>query len=329
RFHSAEGFLLIGLILLLSAVMLAFGGLVPFLGEQLRTTSLRQNQTKALYLAQSGIMQAIYDFRFDGPGGIDDNDIRLGEYAVPSDLGAPGTADDDVFILGGEAADFLLAAMIPATFSTNSAGGACGGSQRHRLQNWALRNVLQTNTLPTGMLMRFSQVAVSWEPALPGEGLIRLDFNGTGADWISPGCAPVPSGSPPISIPAQTIPSSTIWGQNRMWFATTNMGSKDWIEIAFFMSDGSIRRARYVPDPRTASSASFTIKAVGEVRRGAFPFTTWRRLQAEYRLNDNDTNVNNLQEIGNITTDTALQLNPAAPAANQRPGLQELSQRQP
>jgi len=112
------------------------------------------------------------------------------------------------------------------------------------------------------------------------------------------------------------------------------MGNKDWIELAFIMrADGSVRRVRFLPLNHTGSSASFTIKSTGEVRQGAFPFifpsVVRRRLQAEYRLNDDDASVGNLQEVGNLITDTALLLTPAVPAADERPGYQELSQFSP
>ncbi len=318
---SPGGWLLVGLIVLISAVVLAMAGTTSLLTEHLRLINLRRHQTQAIYLAQAGIMQAIYDFRFDGPGSVDGQNIRLGEYPVPADTGAPGTSDDDVFILGGEAADFLLIAMIPGSLATTNAGGSCGSVARHRLENWTLRNVLQSSTPPDGMPISFSQMAVSWNPVGPGEGPVRIDLGGSSADWRSAGCAPVASGVP-IPLPQQTIvPGAPFWGTNRVWFATTTMHTKTWIELAVTLSDGSIRRARFLPANPTGSSASFTIKAVGEVRRGQFPFVAWRRLQAEYRLNDADPNVSNLQEIGRIASDPS--------PVGERPGFRELSRKQP
>jgi len=329
---TRAGWLLVGLIVLISTVIIALASVTFFLTAHLRTTSLRQNQTKAIYLAQAGVMQAIYDFRFDDSliAGTDTG-FRLGEYRA--DTGAFGPIgsfpSNNVFILGGQAADFLLAAMIPTTFSTPAAPGGCGGGTRHRLDTWTLRNVLLSNTSPDGMPLSFNQMAVSWFPVVGGEGVIRVDLNGTSLDWPSSGCTPAVSGTTVTLNATQTVSPNTLWGTNRIWFATTNMNTKTWIELAFFMSDGSTRRARYVPGSPLTSSASFTVKSVGEVRQGPFPFSVWRRLQAEYRLNDDDANVSNLQEIGNITSDTALLISPAAPVASQRPGYQELNQRSP
>jgi len=188
--QSSAGWLLVGLIVLISAVILALVGITFYLTEHLRTTSLRQNQTRAVYLAQAGVMQAIYDFRFDdNPGGpATDNGFRLGEYPVPTDTGVIGSyADDDVFILGGQAADFLLAAMIPATWTTDS---ICGGAKtRQILRNWTLRNVLLTastsptppDNLPDGMPVVITGLQISWEPD-NGERVYRVDLTGNAAD---------------------------------------------------------------------------------------------------------------------------------------------------
>ena len=322
---SSDGWLLAGLIVVISAVILALAGITFFLTEHVRVVSLRQNQTKAIYLAQAGVMQAIYDFRTSASG----NGFTPGTYdAVPGDSGAPGLGDDDVFILGGQGADFLLAAMIPATLgSTNSnpGGGCSGGTSRNRLESWTLRNVRLDSAIS------FSQIIVTWNAQTAGQGVVRLDFNGISADWTAPGCNPVASGVP-IPVPTQTINAGSSWGTNRVWFATSTMGGQTWIEIAFVMDDNpnppSTRRARFVVGNHTASSASFTIKSIGEVRSNSFPFTVWRRLQAEYRLNDADTNVSDLQELGKITTDTALLIAPPVPA-DERPGYKELAQRQP
>ncbi len=328
---AREGWLLVVFIILISTVILALAGVTFFLTAHLRTTSLRQNQTKAIYLAQAGVMRALYDFRSSSTPGF-----LLGEYnSTTGARGAIGSfPTEDVFILGGQAADFLLAAMIPASLvSTNSNpfAGSCAGGTRNRLDSWTLRNVLLSNVAPGGMPIAFNQVIVTWDNPLAGEGVVRLDLNGDGFDWHAPCATPQASGVA-ITLPStQTLNSGAFWSSNRMWFVTNTMSSHAWIEMAFVMTDtpASTRRARYLIGNGIGSSGSFTVKSIGEVRKGAFPFTVWRRLQAEYRLNHDDTNVTNLQEIGNLTADPTLWIAPAAPIADQRPGYKELTQRSP
>ena len=318
-----RGWLLVGLIVLISSVILALVGITFFLTEHLRVTSLRQNQTKAIYLAQAGVMQAIYDFRFDadGAGSLDGNYVIAGPYdAIPGDSGAPGLADDDVFVLSGRAGDFLLAAMIPATWaSPPPVLSGCGGTKRHRLETWTLRNAGNSS-------LSFTQMAVSWSPA-GSEELMRVDLNGTAKDWLPPAsCGSVPSGTTiTLDSPPPVLGPGEFWDTNRLWFTTTTMDRKRWIELAFFMSDTSVRRVRFVPGAPNTSSASFTVTSSGGVRSSSFPFVMWRRVQAEYRLNDQDTTVSNLQEPGRIASDTALLLDVASPVNDRRPGYKELT----
>ena len=147
-----------------------------------------------------------------------------------------------------------------------------------------------------------------------------MDLDGTGADWRSVGCAPIAPNTPiPIPAAQQAVSPNSAWSPNRIWFATANMDTKLWIELTFTMSDGSARRARFLPATPLNSSASFTVKSVGEVRKGVFPFKMWRRVQAEYRLNSAD--VTNFQLVGSIASDPS-------PVAD-RPGYRELNQKQP
>ena len=329
--HPHSGWLLAGLIVLVSAVILALAGVTFYLTEHLRSTSLRQNQTKAIYLAQAGVMQAVYDFRTTAGG----NGFGLGEYPVPTDTGTIGSyADDDVFQLGGQAADFLLVSMIPGTWFP---AGICGGSaNRQRLQDWTMRNVLITDSttptppdgLPDGLPLVIDTLQISWEPD-NGERVFRVDLMGGSADYSD--CAGTPSGGT-IDV-NQTVAPLTEGAINRIWFSRrvsepNLMSSKNWIQIRLTMTDGSVRRVRFVPLNPTTSTANFTMKSLGRVRKGPFPFGVWRRLQAEYRLNDDDVTMD-FQEVGNVTSDTALLLAPSAPASEQRPGYAELSQASP
>ncbi|MBI3996886.1 MAG: hypothetical protein HY352_04435 [Candidatus Omnitrophica bacterium] len=275
RGPSRRGWLLVGFIVLLSAVILALAGITFFLASHFRVTSLRQNQTKAIYLAQAGVMTALYNFRRGA-------NITVGEQTV--DAGPlPGSADDDVFRLqpvdaGSTQADFLLMNMrANVTFGQQ---GFCG-SPRDRLQGWTVRNVLASG----GRALVVESFKVNWD-APSGERVLRLDINGTGSDWQDANCVGIPPDTfIPLSVPAanRTLNAGARWATNRVWFTSSAMDGKTWIEITFLMADGSSRTAHWDADP-TGRSADITIKSVGEVRRGSFPFILWRWLQAEYRI---------------------------------------------
>lgn len=294
-----KGWLLVGLIVLVSAVIIALVGITFFLTEHLRTTSLRQNQTKAIYLAQAGVMQAIYDFRVNAEG----NGFTPATYTVGG----------DVFILEeGSPANFLLANIISAVLNQRNYQGV---TKRDRLEQWRLRNVRADTAIQIDLM------AFDWpSPTCPPEGVVRIEIANTQV-WPPTGqiaAIPYCPGNPAIPITSVSIPAATERSANTIWFATGGAGSpmpgKAFIDVIFQMSDGSTRRARYTLATATRSG-SFTVVSSGEVRQGAFPFIMRRRLQAEYRLND--ANPTNIQQPGRILSDPS-------PTAN-RPGYQELN----
>lgn len=292
------GWLLVGFIVVLGSVFVAMATISLLLVEHRRSISHTLNHTRAVYLAQAGLMQALYDFRSG-------NGIRLGlrsDYTV--DAGSLlGQSDDDVFIIGHETlpspqADFfLLNWKSPISFpeSKYCPSSGPGAVLRDRITGWIMRNVLASGQ----MSLVITAVQVDWPSPAAGESVIRIDFNGTGSDWTAPGCQPpsctaascvgVPSGTPidltAVSPADRTIGPGVRWGTNpnQIWFRTATMDAKAWLNVTMTLSDGSIRRTHYEPTVANRS-ADFTIRSRGEVRKGAFPFPVWRRLQAEYRV---------------------------------------------
>jgi len=292
------------------------------LGEHLRTISLRRYQVKAVALAQAGIMRAVYDVRLNSGG----NCLTLGEYPVSETPGTSGGAGDNVFILGGKAADFLMANMIEAIVSTNSLRGV---GSRDRLRAWSVENVLCGNAPPGGLPVQVTHIAVAWANPAAGEGVIRIEIPAGTRIWPASGTAsaPQPSGTL-LDVTDTTIPPDAA-RTGVIWFSTTGVltGSTKWpIDVTVQMSDHaadapnrSLRIGRYA-GALSERSGSFTVKSAGEIRRAPAPFTVWRRLQAEYRMNDDD-GTTNIQEIGNLTSDPN--------AAAGRPGYHELTWKTP
>lgn len=278
RSRQTDGWTLVGLIVLLVIVFVAMGGIAMAVVEDARATAMNRNLAKAEYLAQAGLMHALYQFRSTGR-------MTLGEYNA-DDPALPVSASDDAFTLGGEPADFLLVNMVPVVVPFSEANLCSGpGRRRDRLVGWRIRNVLNSNTPPAGMEVRIVQLSVNWQNPAAGEGPIRLDLNGNNpADWSSPGCAPINPGDPiPIPPDQQVIAPGGQWATNRLWFGNNSMDGKTWIELTFTMASGPPRVVRFVNDLR-ANDANFTVRSLGLLREDAAPFTTWRRVQAEYRL---------------------------------------------
>lgn len=281
RLPLSRAFALAGLIVIVGSVSVAMSGIVLALAEGQRAISFRHNEMRSIYLAQAGVMQALYDFRA-GSG------IVLGEKTVEPGP-QEGLEDDDVFLLSGKAADFLLVNMIPALVDQ----GKLFGATRDRLRLWRLRNVLRSDSAPTGLPVQIDRLTISWDDPGPKEGVIRVEISGRKV-WPPSGAVskPQPSGTQLDILDIRVKPQTEL-ARNTIWFSTKMvMQNKAFIQVAFQMSDhqqsdnpldASIRIARYTPALKTRS-ANFTVKAVGEARRSRFPFVMWRHLQAEYRL---------------------------------------------
>ncbi len=279
RRQSRCGWLLVGLIVLVSAVILALAGITFFLTEHLTVTSLRQNQTKAIYLAQAGIMQAIYDFR-RGTG------ITLRSYKVDDPTTTPG-ANDDQFILqpilsGNTQADLLLMSTRGNITVPFPQSNFCGAISRDRFQGWTVRNVQASG----GTSLVVASFKVNWDVGT--EGILRLDLNGTSVDWQDATCAGFPKDTAislaSVPVANRTLNPGTRWPTNRVWFTSAAMDSKAWIDITFIMSDGFSKTVHWDSTNAANSTADLTVKSVGEVHAGFFPFVLWRRVSARYRV---------------------------------------------
>lgn len=283
RANGQRGWLLVGLIVLLSAVIVALVGVTFFLTEHLRSVGLHQGQARAIYLAQAGAMRSFYDFR-SGTG------VVLGEQPVVAGPAA-GTADDDVYqIVSGPAADFLLVNMRGSIGFPNA--NICGSS-REAISGWSMRNVL-ANTAGSFPLT-IDKIRVDW--ATPGERVLRIDLDGTGADWIAPGCGAGCTVAtcvgelagteinlvPTVPSANRTIQPDSLFSPNRIWFSTT-INQEVWIDLTLFLSDGSTTRAHYHRLDNTRSTADFHVLVDGIARRAPFPFPIRRRLRATYRM---------------------------------------------
>jgi len=145
------------------------------------------------------------------------------------------------------------------------------------MTGWVLRNVLASGQGS----VTIDKIRVNWSPA-GGEGILRIDLNNN-TIWTAPSCVPAARNAD-IDVTNQTLAADARWTNNHIWFTSTAMDGKDWIEITFVMADGSERLSHWDRLNNADRSADFTLRSKGEVRRGAFPFVLWRRLKAEYRV---------------------------------------------
>ncbi len=285
RCPSSGGWLLVGLIILVTAAGIGLAGATLFLTSHQRATSLRALQTRAYYLAQAGVMQAVYDFR-ELAGGTG---YTLGQVIVDDN---PASADDDVFVLEAVGSDGLLVNLKPGTLP--AATTICAAS-RSRLTGWRLRSVLLSASPATTI----DRVAVDWAPVLAGETVIRIDLGGA-QRWPLPAgtCSSVGPNVFADLVPNYAIaPGAVVAGANTIWFSTTGFRAgggtttKTFIDLKFQLLDGSVRVARFVNAVGSRAS-SFSLTTVGRAGRGPMPFASCRRARVEYRICNSVTSAN-------------------------------------
>ena len=281
--RTQKGWLLVGLVVLLTSVFVAMGGISLALGQSRQTVSFLQNQLRAAHLAQAGVMQAIYDVR-------NVTGLVIGETAVDPAFGA----QSDVYTIGcptcptpGPQADFLLVNWLEPSVSFNNGNFPnCPGVTHDSLRGWSVTNVQAAGGAP----LTIDQMTIEWDNPTNAERLIGITLNNT-LVWLD--CAGMVSGAS-VDISNQSLNPLALWSgnnTNRLWWSTDGvMSGKSWIKTSFLMADAPASTRvtwYYISDANAADrSADFTIRSIGEVRNGAFPFVMWQRVKAEYRLGD-------------------------------------------
>jgi hypothetical protein len=276
--RSVRGWLLVGFIIVLTFVFVVLAGVVFFLSEHRKILSHHLNQARAVYLAQAGIMHALYEFRRNE--GIERKAYSLANPAGP----APG-ASEDAFTIGGKDGDFLLANMIPAAILRIAV------IRTDLLHSWTLRNALRNDQIT------ITHMRVSWNPVPKGQGVRRILLGNTkvypcgGGFWSS---NPAQSGQLiDLGVCKFDIDPNTEVGDNIVFIRSQNGMGNASIDVEFRLSDhvasanpldASLSVGHYFPPGGATRSADIVLKSVGEVRSRSFPFVTWRRLRAQYRM---------------------------------------------
>lgn len=302
--RGCRGLALVTLIVLLAVALIATAGITSAVVEGMQATFVQRNLTKAMYLAQAGVMDAVESYQSTGPSGWSDA-FRLGPFLVP------GGPSNERFIRSGPQRDFLFADMRSAQF-TRRLNGA-----QSTFDDWRLQRVLQPpSTSPTSLWI--SRIKVFWSGA-PTARVTKLIINAN----VTISC-PGPAGSfcldglsrasgDPIDItPPFELTGNAVLANNHIWFNTNLQPAgvrPASVTLVFYMSDSTCdevtssaiafdqlpvprledcqRMARWRNDA-TIRDAHFTVRATGEV--DAAPFLTRRYLRAEYgRMRGSDT----------------------------------------
>ena len=225
KLRKQQGLVLVAMVMLMVIASITILGISIFVVERLEQTKLQVVQTAAVNLAEAGIHQALYDFRF--------HDLSGNGYFT---LGQSNVTAQEFFVLGAEAGDLLMVNTATAAFSS-------AGANR-LLQNLTMQNATNSRTIT------IDRMIVTWNTSAD---LRRITINGSDV-WSGNDGSPV---NADINVLLNTTPSTVIIDSLR--FQGDISGRT--VNIQFVMTDGSTRSVDVYP---ASNRFDFWINATGK-----------------------------------------------------------------
>ncbi len=245
--HKKRGIALIASVMLIVFVSIAVLSVTIFIVQRLSELDAKRIYTNSIYLAQAGVHQALYDFRF--------HDIGAGTGYFT--LGTTPIDANNSFTLTATAADRLMVNTAAANLNNNK-----------DVTGLTIQNA--SNSLPS---ITITSMIVSWSN---NRKLTKISINGSNV-WT--GNAAGPSVNAVFTNACQCFTLNTtpsIYLINFIRFSG-NM-SADTISVQFVMTDGSTTQNMQVfPIPVPATN-NFTVRSKGSMTGSPI----FRTIQADY-----------------------------------------------
>ena len=227
KLRKQQGLVLAAMVMLMVIASITVLGVSIFVVERLEQAKLQVAQTAAVNLAEAGIHQALYDFRF--------HDLSGNGYFT---LGQSNVTAEKFFVIGAGAGDLLMVNTSAAVITTS-------GSNRF-LSGLTMQNATNSQSIT------IDRMIVTWNK--PSTHLREITINGSSVwtgDTVSPTDANI------TNVTLNTVPSTVTI--NSLWFAGS-MSNAD-VNIQFVMTDGSIRSIDVFP---ASDQFNFWVNATGK-----------------------------------------------------------------
>ena len=221
-----KGITLISAIMLIVFASIAVLGVTVFIIERLNQFGQEENNLKFISLAQAGIQEAIYNFRF--------RDLTGNGYFP---LGTVNIDSNQSYQLSASAADLLM---------VNTATAATGGSGNSDIRNLSIQNATNSNTVT------IARMIISWNNSRT---LRIIRING-GNRWT--GNLSSPANANITDFTLNTTP--TVYAVNYLRFSGNMNGAK--ISVQFIMTDGLSKTLEVFP---ASNNNKFTVDAAGKL----------------------------------------------------------------
>lgn len=227
RFLRRQGIALVSVVMLMVFATIAVVGVVAFIAQRLREQPVEAVYVQTIYLAQAGVHDAAYFFRF--------HDSSANGYFT---LGQTNIDTNDYFVLSATAANLLMV-NTSASVLTNS---------NVRVGGWTMQNATNSNTIT------IASMTVSWS-GVSGRTLSSIFLNGSSV-WSTGGGT---SGST-FNITDFTLNTTpTIYSSNTLRFSGSMTGAT--VNVTFNMTDGSNQALTIFP---ASNNNKFTVTSKGQ-----------------------------------------------------------------
>lgn len=222
---NRKGIALIASIMLIVFASIAVLGVTTFIIQRLNLFEAKRINTSSIYLAQAGINQAVYKYRF--------NDIAANGYFS---LGKTNIDADNFFVLGGSDSDFLMVKTSTSDLQNPN---------KTDLINLTLQNAVNSRNIV------IDRMVVTWDKPRNLR-IIRINNSNV---WNGDASSPVNANITNFTL--NTTP--TIYSINYLRFSGNMSGAN--ISIQFIMTDGSTKTVAVYP---ASNKYLFTVKSTGK-----------------------------------------------------------------
>lgn len=250
RLHQ-KGISLVAAVMLIVFASVAVLGIVVFIAQRFKQYDAEEVFLKAIYLAQAGINQSVYYYRF--------NDIAANGYFP---LGKTNIDANNFFVIGpkaGETHDAYLLMVNRATTTLTI------GSGNRNVANWQLQNATDSRTIT------IDKINVTWNNS---RNLTRIVLDGT-IVWT--GTLAPPGGTVTLSPKFTLNTTPTLYTNN--YFRFNNSMNIATVNANFFMLDGSSTGSMQIYPALNYNT--FTVESTGKTAGS----NIFRTIVATYNAN--------------------------------------------
>ena len=240
--NNKHGIILVAAVMLIVFASVAISGVTFFIIQRFSQAGMKLSGMRALYLAQAGIHDALYDFRFQ------QNLTGTGSFS----LGRTDIDAQNYFTVGGTEASFVM---------VDASAAAIGGTKNQTILNLTIENANNTRAVTIDRMIIRWDVDARWMRAIQ-----------IGGSKVWNGNLRSPANIDIKNFVLDAVP--TVYSIDGIAF-DKDMLAVSFVDVEFVMLDGSSRNLRVYP---ASNDFNFVVQATGKT----ISSNLYRSIQAQY-----------------------------------------------